>query len=274
MKIDILKNELYITAFRRVLKNYVPHKKIIHTEGRAWDALIFVLGGSCCYRFDDGIEFTAQAGDLFYLAKGSIYEMDVSAERYEVIFIDFLFGGDEMRKSALLSSQNADRERVFRRIHHIYEAKDGGYLSRCLSEIYRLYADLIAAESSPYLPTVMQKKTEAARDFLLQNLSDPDLRQEAIAAGIGVSEVYLRRVFRRVFGVSPAVYMRNRRIEYAKELLCTEEYSVTDVAMLSGFNDTAYFAREFKKVVGVTPSAYREDSPKTVGAFPDGVRGR
>ena len=114
MKIDILKNELYITAFRRILRNYVPHKKIIHTEGRAWDALILVLGGSCRYHFDDGAEFTAQAGDLFYLAKGSVYEMDVSHERYEVIFIDFLFGGEELRKSALLSSQNAERERVFR----------------------------------------------------------------------------------------------------------------------------------------------------------------
>lgn len=73
----------------------------------------------------------------------------------------------------------------------------------------------------------------------------------------GVSEVYLRRAFRNAFGVSPAVYMRNKRIAYAKELLLSGEYSVTDVAMLSGFNDTAYFAREFKKATGVSPIAYR-----------------
>ena len=258
MKIDILKNELYITAFRRVLKNYVPHKKIIHTEGRAWDALIFVLGGSCRYRFDDGIEFTAQAGDLFYLAKGSIYEMDVSAERYEVIFIDFLFGGDEIRKSALLSSQNADRERVFRRIHHIYEAKDGGYLSRCLSEIYRLYADLIAAESSPYLPTVMQKKTEAARDFLLQNLSDPDLRQEAIAASIGVSEVYLRRLFRKHYGQSPNQFLTNERLRRARELMWNPDLTLEEIALQSGFSTLQYFCRQFKKEFNVSPGRFRE----------------
>ena len=265
MKIDILKNELYITAFRRVLKNYVPHKKIIHTEGRAWDALIFVLGGSCRYRFDDGIEFTAQAGDLFYLAKGSIYEMDVSAERYEVIFIDFLFGGNEPRKSALLSSQNADRERVFRRIHHIYEAKDGGYLSRCLSEIYRLYADLIAAESSPYLPTVMQKKTEAARDFLLQNLSDPDLRQEAIAASIGVSEVYLRRLFRKHYGVTPLEYRDKLLLKQAKLTLVSTDITISEASARLGFSDVTYFSRFFKKHTGITPTAYvasvREKTP-------------
>jgi AraC-like DNA-binding protein len=51
----------------------------------------------------------------------------------------------------------------------------------------------------------------------------------------------------------------NRRIRYAKELLQTEEYSVSDVAMLSGFNDTAYFAREFKKAVGLSPSSYRKE---------------
>ena len=258
MKIDILKNELYITAFRRILRNYVTHKKIIHTEGRAWDALILVLGGSCRYHFDDGAEFTAQAGDLFYLAKGSVYEMDVSHERYEVIFIDFLFGGEELRKSALLSSQNAERERVFRRIHHVYEAKDAGYLSRCLSDLYRLYADLIAAESSPYLPTTMQKKTEAARDFLLQSLSNPDLRQEEIAASIGVSEVYLRRLFHKHYGQSPNQFLTSERLRHACELMWNPDLTLEEIALQSGFSTLSYFCRVFKEQHGTSPGEFRK----------------
>ena len=258
MKIDILKNELYITAFRRALKNYVPHKKIIHTEGRKWDALIFVLGGSCRYRFDDGTDFIARAGDLFYLAKGSIYEMDVSLERYEVIFIDFLFEGDEMRKSALLSSQNADRERVFRRIHHLYSMGSQGYVSRCLSELYRLYADLIAAENAAYLPTVMQKKTDTAHNFILQNLSNADLRQEEIAASIGVSEVYLRRLFRKQYGLSPNQFLTNERLRHARELMWNTDLTLEEIALQSGFSTLSYFCRVFKEQHGTSPGEYRK----------------
>ena len=50
--------------------------------------------------------------------------------------------------------------------------------------------------------------------------------------------------------------MRNLRLKYAKELLRSREYSVTDVGTLSGFNDAAYFAREFKKAVGKSPSEF------------------
>ena len=72
----------------------------------------------------------------------------------------------------------------------------------------------------------------------------------------GVSEQYLRRLFQAEFGYSPAIYIRLLRLEYAKSLLETNEYSVTDIAMLSGFNSPAYFSREFKKEYGVSPKAF------------------
>ena len=53
------------------------------------------------------------------------------------------------------------------------------------------------------------------------------------------------------------VYIRNMRIKYAAELISSGLYSVTDAAMMSGFNDVAYFSREFKKVLGVTPRDYK-----------------
>ena len=47
--------------------------------------------------------------------------------------------------------------------------------------------------------------------------------------------------------------------ESGETLTChSGEYSVTDVAILSGFNDAAYFAREFKKKIGVSPTEYRK----------------
>ena len=258
MKIDILKNELSIAAFRRVLKNHVPCKKIIHTEERKWDAFILVLSGSCRYQFSDGTDFTAEAGDLFYLAKGSVYEMDVSKERYEVIFADFLFLENGMRKSALLSSQNTDRESFFRRMLHAYSAQAAGFKSRCLAELYRLYADLIAAEDAPYLPTVTQKKLDTARNFILQNFSDGTFRQEKIAAHVGVSQVYLRRLFHKHYGISPNQFLTNERLRHSCELMWNTDLTLEEIALQSGFSTLSYFCRVFKEQYEASPGEYRK----------------
>ena len=93
-------------------------------------------------------------------------------------------------------------------------------------------------------------------NYIDENYTKENISISYLAELSGVSESYLRRLFQLVFSVSPAVYMRNMRIKYAKELLLSKEYSVTDVAMLSGFNDAAYFSREFKKSEGVSPSDY------------------
>ena len=260
MKIDILKNEFYITSFRRVLRNYVPQRKIIHTEGRRFDAFLLVLNGGCEYRFRDGTSFTVSAGDVFYLAKDSVYEMNVSKERYEVIFVDFLFDCPGERKSARFSLQNgAEYERYFQRLLHTYVKKDAGYLSKCLSELYRLYARLIEASNTSYLPSPTRQKAERARDYILQSFTQNDLRLCEIAKIAQVSEVYLRKLFHTCYGVSPNQYIINARLRYAKELMQEPDLTLEDIALQSGFASLSYFCRVFKETEGIPAGAFRKD---------------
>ena len=99
-------------------------------------------------------------------------------------------------------------------------------------------------------------KLAPALEYINENYTRGAIPLSQLASLVGVSEVYLRRLFQSAFSVSPAVYMRNLRIKYAKELIRSGEYSVTDIAMLSGFGDTSYFSREFKRAVGLSPSEY------------------
>jgi AraC-like DNA-binding protein len=73
-----------------------------------------------------------------------------------------------------------------------------------------------------------------------------------------VSENYLTHIFGRELGLSPWQYLNRYRIKQAQELLHRTSDSITAVALQVGFNDPAYFSRVFRKQVGLSPSAYRE----------------
>ncbi len=74
---------------------------------------------------------------------------------------------------------------------------------------------------------------------------------------IGLSRFHFCRAFKQSFGMPPHRFFRARRIERAKELLENPAYSITGVAMELGFRDSSMFSVQFRKMTGVTASAYR-----------------
>jgi AraC-like DNA-binding protein len=79
-----------------------------------------------------------------------------------------------------------------------------------------------------------------------------------LAEAVNVSEDYLARVFHRELGISPWEYLARYRVSRAKELLKTTGESMKAIASMVGFRDQAYFSRVFRKIVGVSPKAYRD----------------
>jgi signal transduction histidine kinase/AraC-like DNA-binding protein len=79
-----------------------------------------------------------------------------------------------------------------------------------------------------------------------------------LAAYVGLSEQHLIRSFQKEIGVTPIDYLKRYRIERAKALLEEGSRSVTEVAFEVGFCTSSYFARVFRREVGVSPSAYQK----------------
>jgi AraC family ethanolamine operon transcriptional activator len=66
----------------------------------------------------------------------------------------------------------------------------------------------------------------------------------------------LRRTFRRLLGVSPARYLRMRRLHQARDALrATASGTVTQIAVAVGFSDLGRFARDYRDLFGELPSA-------------------
>ena len=68
--------------------------------------------------------------------------------------------------------------------------------------------------------------------------------------------------FSAAFSVSPINYLLQLRITHSKRLLCDTDYSITQIAESSGFSSQNYFTQAFKKLVGVSPRAYRQKHQK------------
>ena len=227
-------------------------------KNRPYDGIAYEINGEALYRFDTGEELLCTPGQCIYLPKGSSYVVTRrSREWCGVYCINFIFDGDERESPFVMKMRAADEiKSIFSRAEVQWSRKDVGYYEECLICLYRIIK-LIKQQSASYAPLVRAREIiRPATDHLSDSRSEEACSVPELAARCGISETYFRRLFNRVYGVSPSVWLRNRRIEYAKELLLLGEYTVAEVAELSGFVSPAYFSREFKKAVGVPPSEY------------------
>ena len=73
---------------------------------------------------------------------------------------------------------------------------------------------------------------------------------------------YYKEWFKARMGISPSLYIREKRIAKAKELLVNASDTVIDIAMKVGYSSNASFTKAFTSLLGCTPSAYRKENSK------------
>lgn len=78
-----------------------------------------------------------------------------------------------------------------------------------------------------------------------------------LAAAAGLSSFHFLRSFKGSLGSTPARYVLARRMERARYLLKVGNLTVSEIGIGVGFEDVSHFSRAFRRVVGVTPSAFR-----------------
>ncbi|MBF6546021.1 helix-turn-helix transcriptional regulator [Nocardia brasiliensis] len=124
------------------------------------------------------------------------------------------------------------------------------------------------AHSAP--PLALLPHLRRARDLADRRYADP-LDLDELAAAAGVSKYHFLRAFAAVYGLTPAAYLTERRIERAQDLLRSTNLTVTEVCMLVGYSSLGSFSSKFRKLVGVTPSEYQakfaDGAPRIPGCF-------
>ncbi|WP_317980081.1 AraC family transcriptional regulator [Paenibacillus glycanilyticus] len=104
----------------------------------------------------------------------------------------------------------------------------------------------------------VKRLIEAAMIYMQQHYRQ-DISLDNCAEHIGTNPFYLSKSFKVVTGKNFIDYLTELRIEKAKELLRESELKINDVAEQVGYQHS-YFNRIFKKLEGMTPTSYREQS--------------
>lgn len=95
-----------------------------------------------------------------------------------------------------------------------------------------------------------------AVDYIHTHYTTELLSVASLAEMCHMSPENFRSLFRIFYGTSPVKYINHLKMTRATELIDSGLYSISQAAILSGYNDVSHFSREFKKTMGVSPSEY------------------
>ena len=103
------------------------------------------------------------------------------------------------------------------------------------------------------------KIIEKMQEYVKQNYMNINMSVESLADIAGYAPYYFSKIFREITGLNVTDYIRNIRINKAKELLGTDSFKINEIYSLIGFTSISHFYSIFKKDVGLTPMAALKD---------------
>lgn len=211
---------------------------------------------------EDGNEYTAGEGDVYLIHKGSHHRYFSSADDpWTKVFFN-VYGElvenliNAYRLQTRVVYQNTGAKELFTRAYKTINSD--------------LSTDEITAECAVYIHRIFQKLYESAKGDLNHSVEALALREyidrridrgvsiEELSSSIYRSKDYTIKLFKKEFGVTPYMYMTDKKLEAARYMLLNSQASVKQIAFNIGFDDQHYFSNVFKKKFGMSPKSYRE----------------
>ncbi|MEZ4849205.1 MAG: response regulator [Bacteroidia bacterium] len=92
------------------------------------------------------------------------------------------------------------------------------------------------------------------REYILENIDEPNLNGDIIGQQFAMSRVHLHRKLKALTNISTTEFVKKIRLTEAEKLLRGGKYNISEIAYQTGFSSLSHFSREFKKMYGKTPS--------------------
>ena len=247
--------------------------------------LTFFLSGEMEYQVNDRV-YHMQAGDGLFCNTNALHTGRMINGRdcsyFSVTFLPRLISGFEGSRihtrfmepiltSARLSSVSFspavpwEKEAIGRlqQLHQLFLHPTPAYELEIQRELSGFWQTLFLHETIELQPASenVVRETERLRAILdyLHTHYREKITLEDVAGHVNISRSECCRFFRKHMKISLFDYLLNYRVERSLPLLRDGDLSITQVAEQTGFGGSAYFAKIFKKEMGLSPSQYRKN---------------
>jgi len=99
------------------------------------------------------------------------------------------------------------------------------------------------------------EKIRESKNFLIDNMTDPPSLNE-LANQVKLPLQHLKDGFKQIYGETVFTFLFNYKMEFARKLLASKKYNVTEVSFEVGYSTPSHFIAAFKKKYGATPKKY------------------
>ena len=242
---------------------------VMNDHSHKYHEFYFLLEGTAKYFINNEI-ITVSSHEVAFVKKGYIhkaaYDYGSSSKRLLVNFTSEFIGEQylgllkELGKKKFVSfdpDTSATISSIFQEIYIEYTSKQANYLNQCKNLLRELV--IILCRQQP--PKTAEKLSdneiliENAAKYISANLNE-DITLAKLAEMYAMSESHFSRTFKQYAGIGVSKYIKQLRLRQAEKLLVLDKYSITEIAIKCGFNNSNYFISEFKKYKGVTPHKY------------------
>lgn len=237
---------------------YIRHNRGTPAPAIAESTIVYydltvLLEGTLSYRID-GNPLTLCAGDVLLLKKGALRAREAGTERADYISFNFYTDTPPHLPVVMRDAAHHDLKLMITACDEIMARYPLGYEPAAAHLLSAILSVLEAGSREQVRPLTAK----------IVRYIDKHLSERITLADIGkytfFSPVYCDTVFKKDMGSSIIEYLLTRRVAVAKQLLLEGSYSLSEIARLSGFEDSNYFSRVFKKRTGYTPTAYRKNA--------------
>jgi len=229
------------------------NKKITGNAKFLTPCIGYVLKGKGRFLYN-GNAYTANAGDLVYIAAGTrYYSVWFGNPDVEWYSINYSFSGRQAMSEYKFQIVRNYPSRLFHDMYNTYSKDD--FL--CMSIFYKvlddMYKKLIPTEKNSAM-----KNIEPALEYI-ENHSNEEISIQQLANICCCSESTLFKSFQSITGVSPIKYKHNIMIQTALRLLSDTDMSIEEISRETGFSSSNYFRKIFTGITGTTPKTLRKN---------------
>ena len=114
-------------------------------------------------------------------------------------------------------------------------------------------------------PALLAWQMRLVESYIEEHI-DQQILVADLSALVNLSEAHFSRGFKLACGAPPHAYIVRRRVEFAAQLMLASRDPLSEIALRCGFHDQAHLSKQFRRLTGETPAAWRRLRSTAVGS--------